>query len=592
MLLLGCSTPALRSQSPEGAEELDNPVRLIGDLAVPYGLHPVKSEGIGLVVGLPGSGSDPAPSPQRAALIQAMQRRGVTNPNQILASPSTAMVIVRGYLRPGAQKGDHMDVEVRIPSQSETTSLHGGRLMQTRLKEMAVVGGQVFDGHTLALAEGPIMVEPDADTEKDRTMLGRGKILGGGVVLKSRPLGLVLKPNRKSIAYSQRIGIALNRRFHTFTNGLKKGVATPKTDEFIEIDVHPRYQDNIQRYMQVVRSVPLRESAAERISRFQLLERQLLDPITSANAALRLEAVGKNADDVLLKGIASEDREIQFYAAEALAYLDDSRASQPLAEAARDVPAFRVFALTALSAMDDFSAYEALRDLLSAPSAETRYGAFRALWAMNSRDPLVRGERLGQQFSYHMLDVDGPLMVHVTRSRRPEIVLFGVNQKLRTPLSIEAGKNIMITSQRHGQITVSRFMVGEPDQKRVVSDSLDEVIRAVVDLGGTYPDVVQALQEARQSEALVARFEVDALPEAGRTYVRGTTTKSREEQDPVRLESSPEGPLPDLFSRSASHKKKRVERADEKPEPANQPAKARANPIQGFFAKMAGRSEL
>jgi hypothetical protein len=39
-----------------------------------------------------------------------------------------------------------------------------------------------------------------------------------------------------------------------------------------------------------------------------------------------------------------------------------------------------------------------------------------------------------------------------------------------------------------------------------------------VELGGTYPDVVQALQEAKTTGCLEGRFEVDALPEAGRSY--------------------------------------------------------------------------
>ena len=54
---------------------------------------------------------------------------------------------------------------------------------------------------------------------------------------------------------SARIGEAVNHRFHIFDHGIKEGVATPKTDEFIVLDVHPRYKDNISRYMRVVRAL-------------------------------------------------------------------------------------------------------------------------------------------------------------------------------------------------------------------------------------------------------------------------------------------------------------------------------------------------
>ncbi len=162
--------------------------------------------------------------------------------------------------------------------------------------------------------------------------------------------------------------------------------------------------------------------------------------------------------------------------------------------------------------MQDVAAYDQLRELLDVPSAETRYGAFRALWAMNANDSLVKGEDLGGQFNYHLLSTNGPPMIHVTRSLRPEIVLFGHDQRFETPLILEAGKDILVNADDGDKVTVSRFAVGQPDQKRVVSDKVDDVIRAIVELGGTYPDVVLALQQAKNSRSLVGRFEVDAIP--------------------------------------------------------------------------------
>ena len=236
---------------------------------------------------------------------------------------------------------------------------------------------------------------------------------------------------------------------------------------------------------------------------------------------------------------------MRFYAAEALAFLDRREAAEPLGQIARDQPAFRVFALTALSTMQDYAAYEQLRDLLSAPSAETRYGAFRALWAMNAKDPLVKGESLGGQFNYHVLDVAGPPMIHVTRSRLPEIVVFGPGQQFLTPLALNAGNEIMVTSSGGNEIAVSKFSVQDGDQKRTVSTRVDDVIRAIVELGGTYPDVVQALQEAKAAECSPPGFEVDALPEAGRTYDRvaedepGDAKNAKEKDQEEGSQSSP-----------------------------------------------------
>ena len=52
-------------------------------------------------------------------------------------------------------------------------------------------------------------------------------------------------------------------------------------------------------------------------------------------------------DEVLIR--AGIFQGVEPYAAEALAYLDESQAAAPLAQAARDEPAFRAYALAAPS---------------------------------------------------------------------------------------------------------------------------------------------------------------------------------------------------------------------------------------------------
>ncbi|OHB68437.1 MAG: hypothetical protein A2V70_11075 [Planctomycetes bacterium RBG_13_63_9] len=581
----------VRSQSPDDVASGDRDVRLVGSMVVPFGMFPIRVEAVGLVTGLRGTGSDPAPSAYRAALLDEMQTRRIPNPNAVLASRDTALVVIRGVLRPGIQKGDRFDLEVRIPERSETTSLRGGYLLESRLKEMALLDNQFHEGHLLALAEGPVMVDPSADGKHDRVLLGRGRVLGGGLAVKSRPLGLVLKPGQQNVRNSSRVANAVNRRFHTFLNGVKVGVAKAKTDEYIELRVHPKYKDNIDRYVHVVGAVALEESAPERKQRTERLKHQLLEPTLGANAALELEAIGTEGAETLLTALESADLEARFYAAEALAYIGRREAAKPLGEAARREPAFRVFALTALSAMDDFAAYEQLRELLDVPSAETRYGAFRALWAMNPEDALVLGERLGGQFSYHVLGTNGPPMIHVTRNRRPEIVLFGQHQRFLSPLTLNAGNRVMVTGCGPDEIAVSKYAVGEADQQRIVSTEVDEVIRAVVELGGTYPDVVQALQEAKAAGALPSRFEVDALPQAGRAYDRVADGRP-DKRDTESGQRRPQNPVPEMFSVQGGHETSHTrdtgdgseETASEDPTSAERP-----RPLGGFFARMMGR---
>ena len=599
-LVGGCNALSIRSQSPEDeATERSNDRKLVGDVAIPFGMFPIRLEQVGLVTGLPGTGSDPPPSPERARLLTEMQTLGVQNPNRILASPGTDLVLVRGYLRPGIQKGDRFDIEVRVPSRSENTGLRGGWLMDVRMSELQAAGGGLHEGKLSAHAEGPVLVDPTVDAKTDKVAAGRGRVLGGGVSAISRPLGLVLKARYRNVGISSLAGAAVNRRFHTYEKGIKTGVATPKTDQYIELTVHPRYKDNVERFVRVVRSIPMKESPEELMTRMQVLERNLLDPITSASAALKLEAVGKDAVPVLKKGLTSTDVEVRFYAAEALAYLDDPSAAPALADIARDQPAFRAFALAAMGAMDGYEAFDSLKGLLDVASAETRYGAFRALWAMNGRDPIVRDAGITDQFHYHVLDVAGPPMVHFTRNTRPEIVLFGKGQKLVPPVRIEAGPRILVNSLDGERLSVSAFSVGQADQKRIVSHDLDEMIRAIAEFGGTYPDVVQALQQAKSTKALAGRLEIEAVPQAGREFERNVAAETDETLTPEEEEAAARTvgvsvgtPVPDLFK--TDRKSPRAGRStggESPPADEEKPAEdeTQPGPLRRFLGKMAGK---
>jgi hypothetical protein len=537
-MLGGCTTPlAFRSQSPELEEEaeIEADTKLVGNYAIPFGMVIQKVEGLALVTGLPGTGGDCPPGSARNAMMRELQARNVPKPQEVLNNPSTALVLVRGFVRPGAQKGDRFDLEVRLPSSSECTSLRGGWMMETRLTESAYIDGQMYEGHLIGLGKGPIMTDPNASSSDDPSALGRGRVLGAGTLLKPRPIGLAIKPDKQDVRISAALGAAINRRFHTFHEGRKEPVASPKTEEYIELLLHERYKHNVPRYMAVLRSIPLQESTSERIAREALLERQLLDPITAATAAVRLEAIGKEGARVLKKGLESRDPEVKFYAAEALAYLDEGEAAPVLGQLAADEPAFRVFALTALSAMDDYAAYEELRKLLDVASAETRYGAFRSLWAMNPNDPLVRGEMMNDRFSYHVLHTGGPPMIHATRSFRPELVVFGHEQRITTPFTLDAANNkIMVTGDSSGVVSVARFDLNGIDQKRQVENTVDAIVRAMAELEADYPDVVQVLQQAKQQNLLSGRFEVDALPAANRSY----ENRGNDEEDSTEEETS------------------------------------------------------
>ncbi|HEY0982911.1 flagellar basal body P-ring protein FlgI [Schlesneria sp.] len=505
---------------------------LIGDHTTFAGLDPIVLHGVGLVRGLSGTGGDPAPSQFRSLLMEDLKQQGYRVPNAILESPTTALVTVRAYLSPTAKKGDRLDVEVQIPESANATSLVGGELLDVRLSDKAMVGGELKSGWDYAIARGPVLTAGlAAHTTTEPALLRRGRVLSGAVVKKERELSMFLKNDFRSVRNAQRIADAIGRRFHHFDeHGIKKPLATAKTDQRLVLSVHPRYRDNFPRYLQVIRHMAFREEPIQLRVRMTRLAHDLQVPETAHSSALQLEAIGNDSIPILKKGIVAPTLESRFHSAVALAYLGDSSGLPALVEAARKERAFRVFALSAISTLEDAEAHLALRELMNEANDETRYGAFRALWTLDRNDPFIRGERLGiregdenldNEYKLHVVHTTGPDLVHVTLRTRPEIVVFGAHQEFRPPMYASAGKKIIVTAQP-GATTVSlaRFEVGKPDERKEVSLKVADVIRAANELGATYPDVLQLLADTSKQKNLAVPLAADKLPAAGRVYHR------------------------------------------------------------------------
>jgi hypothetical protein len=584
-LQLGCTAPFYRSSHSDVTkvepvvepEESESGLRTIGDHARPYGLTWQVVEGVALATQLKGTGSDPPPSPLRDELRREMQSHDVSKVNDILASKDTSLVTVRGVIPPGAQQGDVFDVMVMVPPRMQTSSLRGGFLMRSRLRQHAVIDKGLREGHVAALAQGNILVDGIFSPNEKQVGELRGRVLSGGVVQKARPIGLYIAKEDASVRVSAMIGRAINNRFHHYDRGSRKGVANPTRDDTIELVVHPRYKHNLSRYFRVISEIAYIESDADRARRVELLERILLEPTSAETAALQLEAIGEESAPTLRKGVRSDDPEVRFYAAETLAYLDDADAVPALYEAARSERAFRWRALTALATMNSFQAQEHLAMLANEPSAETRYGAFRALWMRNPRDPLIRGELMGEhEFSFHVVSTKSQPMIHFSRSRRPEMVVFGQDLRLQTPEFLFAGKEILIQQADAETVRLTRYQPGKPETQEVCSNKLDDVVRTIVKLGGGYSEVFEAVKHAKHNGTLPVRVEVDALP------VPGRERRLREERE---NELEPNGP--------DDGKSMLAEDSTTSDDPSEKPSRFRvANPVPDMFVDRLNDSRL
>ena len=213
LVLTGCQTALPRLQKEEETEKDRYGVKTIGDYTSVGNAQPVPVGGIGLVVGLEGTGGEPANDANRSILEDDLRKEGVKNLKEVLASPNIAMVLVSAQIPPGARRGDTIDIEVQMPPRSKGTSLKGGVLRFCKLFNydfaknlLPDYNGQksMLRGHDFARGEGPLLVGFNSgdDDIKQRS----GRIWSGGKVMTDLPFTLMLNSMKICPIWASRPG--------------------------------------------------------------------------------------------------------------------------------------------------------------------------------------------------------------------------------------------------------------------------------------------------------------------------------------------------------------------------------------------------
>mgnify|MGYP001824100597 CR=1 FL=1 len=525
--LSGCSLlPGKNSDSEEsGMAKLlapPEPPELIREAASTRGLDPIRISGVGLINSLPGSGGPADPSPSRDQLIDEMRRNDVKDPNEILELASNAIVLVTATVPACAQRGDTIDLKVDSPQGSNASDLHGGWLLDTRMRLQQVIEGRVRKGDVLGIATGPIVTRATFEGGTDERLRTQGTILGGATVQKSRKMGLVLRPEYQHVKVSSDIAAAINRRFFFFDGTTRRGVAKAVEDDYIELELHPRYEGALGRYVAVVRAIAIDKQTANQQSRLKTLATKLENPATAADAALQLEGLGESAIPTLTAGTQSDNPELRFYAAEALAYLDRSDAIAPLEDAIANESAFRYPALAALKNLSHPSVTDALVRLFDQRSIETRYGSFTTLRKRDDGLGTLSPEKIGNVLNYYRIESQAPPAIVLSSRDEPEVVVYGDPSPVKVSGAI-VGPNALIVKSEPGdlsQIRISRFEVGKDDRRSIVPASIRGIVDGILAVGGDYADVVAVLREAKSKQYIQDQLAIDPLPKALRTYYR------------------------------------------------------------------------
>src|SRR5262249_11800594 len=158
--------------------------------------------------------------------------------------------------------------------------------------------------------------------------------------------------------------------------------------------------------------------------------------------------------------------------------------------------------LTAMASLDEAVCHVELGRLLAEPSAETRYGAFRALRALDENAEAARGERLNDSFWLHCVAPHSPSLLHIASRNRAEIVLFGDDPYLIPPFPILAGEFTVTAGKDDDHCTITRVSLRHGRKQLQCGLKLQEVLRTLAKLGGEYADAVEVLRRADRLQCL------------------------------------------------------------------------------------------
>jgi flagellar P-ring protein precursor FlgI len=167
--------------------------------------------GVGLVVGLNGTGDDASSFLTRRPLAALLKHLGsVIDPNDIKAR-NVAIVMVTANLPPFARPG--MAIDVVVSSAGTAKSLQGGTLIETALKGPDHATYALAQG---ALALGGFTAQGGSGSTSAKNHATVGRIPGGGMVEREAPAALpdgqvVLLLHDPDFTTASRIAAAVNK---------------------------------------------------------------------------------------------------------------------------------------------------------------------------------------------------------------------------------------------------------------------------------------------------------------------------------------------------------------------------------------------
>jgi len=572
-LIGGCADkgPTRQAKSDGPLVIRDVPAALrgtIGSESTLRGIEPVLVSGIGLVVGLDGTGGGPYPAAVQGTMERELARQGMgkgtlndggplagLTPQQILARKDVAVVVVEAVIAPGSPKGSRFDLRVSALPGTSTTSLENGKLWTTDLRfgPPAVVGAQM--ARVIGQARGAVFINPftestaapiaetapeagaaAADAQvpaipgSDGVVRTVGRILGGGVV--SEPLALELVLDNSSHARASAIQKAINTRFPPEGGS---NTAHGRGAQSITVQVPPQYRDRPADFVNTLMALRIDTQFSTEYAKRYVDELEK-SPGLSDRLQWCIEAIGQPAVPFLVRLYDFPEFLPRMAALRAGARLGDPRAGAYLIKLATDkgspIPLRAEAAELAGYLGSNPSVDLALRELVSAEDLEVRAAAYNAMVMRN--DPAIRRSYIDNKFILDVVPSTRPL-IYVTQQGMPRVVVFGDDLQVLRPMLMSAWDDRLLmvaaspsegassgtpsTSLVRVQYRDPRAEPGSSPTQTTCSPDVVDLIRLFArsasnespepGLGLSYSQVVGAIYQLQKQGALPADFATE-----------------------------------------------------------------------------------
>ena len=523
----------------------------VAEYAMLVGGGELPVRGYGVVVGLGKNGSAEVPRHLKESITQYLLKKKLgswhagtqdVTPSRFLRDMDTSVVLVEGAIPPGAPIGERFDVYVSSLPQTQTASLDGGILMPIEMR-MAVSSSLSAEGKSKvwAMSGGPVFVNPFLDPTKaeDVAKFKIGRIIGGGVANRSRPIMLQLRQG--DYARADLIQRRINQRFP----GLRP-VAVAKNPSTIEVNIPEDKRKDYEHFLRLVLHLPVRAGHGA----WDIHARAIAEAIEQPGAkheelALVWEAMGRQVIPVLQTLYASRNSPAAYYAARTGVRLGDQMAGPVVLRFAASANfAQQIDAIRELGNHPRLTQATPTLQRLLDDEQETelvRVAAYESLLKRGDRTRITRYSVSGQ-FLLDVVRTRRKYVIYATQAGQPKLVLFGKDMPVSRELFYMSVDETLTINAHKGADKLLLYRkiprTGKMSDEFKIDFSVQKLVRTVgalpdlneagapQGLALTYSQILRVLNDLCKRGNIPATFVLQPRADVEKMY-QGTTSIGR-----------------------------------------------------------------